>query len=85
MIISDAEEIEKYRDNLRGFGGSGKLTNDKYIYRQVLGKAIPLGIGFTLNPAADVQGVATPDLPPVEIRLKDNKSSEIKEAPVPLS
>jgi len=83
MIISDAEEIEKYRDNLRGFGGSGKLTNDKYIYRQVLGKVIPLGIGFTLNPAADVQGVATPDLPPVEIRLKDNKSSEIKEAPVP--
>jgi hypothetical protein len=76
MIISDAKEIEKYRDNLKGFGGSGKLGEAKNIYRQVLGKVIPLGIGFTLNPAADVQGIAVPDSDPVQISLEDNKSSE---------
>ena len=80
MIISDAKEIEKYRDNLKGFGGSGKLGEAKNIYRQVLGKVIPLGIGFTLNPAADVQGIAVPDSDPVQISLEDNKSSEDVEA-----
>jgi hypothetical protein len=75
-IISDANEIEKIKDNLRGFGGSGKLDNNRLIYRQVLGKVVPLGIGFTLNPAADVQGVASPVQEPIKIELKDNKSSE---------
>lgn len=75
-IISDASQVEKLKDNLRGFGGSGKLDDDKFIYRQVLGKVVPLGIGFTLNPAADVQGVATPPEEPIRIELKVNKSSE---------
>lgn len=75
-IISDASEVEKLKDNLRGFGGSGKLDDDKFIYRQVLGKVVPLGIGFTLNPAADVQGIATPPEEPVKIQLKVNKSTE---------
>lgn len=75
-IISDASQVEKLKDNLRGFGGSGKLGDDKFIYRQVLGKVVPLGIGFTLNPAADVQGVATPPEEPIKIELKVNKSSE---------
>ena len=75
-IISDANKIDKLKNNLRGFGGSGKLGEDKYIYRQVLGKVVPLGIGFTLNPAADVQGIATPPEEPIRIELKTNKSSE---------
>ena len=74
-FITDASEIEKIQGNLRGFGGSGKLGNE-YIYRQVLGKVVSLGVGFTLNPAADVQGVATPSEEPAQILLKDNKSSE---------
>jgi len=80
MIISDAEEIEKYKNNLKGFGGSGKINDDKYVYRQVLGKVLPLGIGFTLNPAADVQGVATPDVEPIKIELKSEKASQNNEA-----
>ena len=75
-IISSEKEIEKFKDKLRGFGGSGKLGEDRYIYRQVLGKVIPLGIGFTLNPAADVQGIATPPEEPIKIDFKVNKSSE---------
>lgn len=75
-VISDASEIDKIKDNLRGFGGNGKLDDNKSVYRQVLGKVVPLGIGFTLNPAADVQGVATPPEEPIKIELKTNKSSE---------
>jgi len=75
-IVSDAAEVEKIKDYLRGFGGNGKLGDDKSVYRQVLGKVVPLGIGFTLNPAADVQGVATPPEEPIKIELKTNKSSE---------
>jgi len=57
-IISDAKEIEQYQNRLKGFGGSGKLDENQNVYRQVYGKVVPLGIGLTLNPAADVQGVA---------------------------
>ena len=75
-IVSDANQIEKIKDNLRGFGGNGRLGDDKSVYRQVFGKVVPLGVGFTLNPAADVQGVATPPEEPIKIELKTNKSSE---------
>jgi len=74
MIVSDADEVEKMKDKLKGFGGSGKLNQDKYIYRQVLGKVVPLGVGFTLNPAADVQGVATQSESPIKIELKTKES-----------
>jgi len=85
-IISDASQVEKLKDNLRGFGGSGKLGDDKFIYRQVLGKVVPLGIGFTLNPAADVQGIATPPEEPIKIQLKVNKSNkDLNEEPVKAS
>jgi hypothetical protein len=79
MVVSDAQQIDKLKNNLRGFGGNGKIDNDKSIYRQVLGKVVPLGVGFTLNPAADVQGVATPEEKPAVLELKDNKSSEDSE------
>jgi len=57
-IITDSSEIEKYHTKLKGFGGDGKFNNDQNIYRQVYGKVVPLGIGLTLNPAADVKGIA---------------------------
>jgi len=75
-VISNQNQIEKYKANLRGFGGSGKLDNNRQVYRQVLGKVVPLGVGLTLNPAADVQGIATPTEDQIKINLNDNKSSE---------
>ena len=57
-IITDSSEIEKYHTKLKSFGGDGKFNNTQNIYRQVYGKVIPLGIGLTLNPAADVKGIA---------------------------
>ena len=57
-FITESEEIDKNKEFLKALGGSGKLENGKNIYRQVINKVVPLGIGLTENPAADVQGIA---------------------------
>jgi hypothetical protein len=55
--ISDPKEIEKLESKLKGFGGEGKLEDGSCVYRKVINKVIPLGIGLTEAPAADVKGV----------------------------
>ena len=57
-IISDLEKIEEIRDTLRALGGSGVLEDGRRVYRRVTKQVIPLGIGLTECPAADVKGVA---------------------------
>lgn len=69
-LISDASEIESIKNNLRAFGGSGKIDKTKSIYRKVIGNVVPLGIGLTETPAADVKGIAT---------LKSEASAEIEQ------
>jgi len=69
-IISDASEIESIKNSLRAFGGSGKVDQRKSVYRKVIGNVVPLGVGLTETPAADVKGIAT---------LKTEASIEIKE------
>tara|TARA_R100000808_G_C2128905_1_gene138525 strand:- start:574 stop:1461 length:888 start_codon:yes stop_codon:yes gene_type:complete len=39
-------------------GGTGKLEDGKKVYRRVYAGVVPLGIGLTETPAADVVGVA---------------------------
>jgi len=56
-IISDPQEVEAHEGKLRGFGGEGKLDDGSFVYRKVVNKVVPLGIGLTENPAADVKGV----------------------------
>ena len=58
-LISDASQIDSIKNSLRAFGGSGKLDKTKSIYRKVIGNVVPLGVGLTETPAADVKGVAT--------------------------
>jgi hypothetical protein len=58
-IIAEEERVEKLKEYLKAFGGSGVVDDDTMAYRQVVGEVVPLGIGLTENPAADVQGVAT--------------------------
>lgn len=57
-FITESEEIEKNKEYLKALGGSGKLENGKNVYRQVINNVVPLGIGLTESPAADVQGIA---------------------------
>ena len=53
-IVSDQKHIEELKSKLKSYGGSGKLDDGTKIYRLVVGEVYPLGIGFTTNPAADV-------------------------------
>lgn len=56
-IFTDPKDILKYKKYLKKFGGPGKLPDGKPVGRIVLGPALPVGIGFTTNPAANVKGV----------------------------
>ena len=56
--VEAGELIEKIKNNLKSFGGTGKIEDDS-IYRLVTGFVVPLGIGLTETPAADVKGVIT--------------------------
>tara|TARA_R110000851_G_scaffold187678_3_gene337578 strand:- start:413 stop:1933 length:1521 start_codon:yes stop_codon:yes gene_type:complete len=57
--ISDPDEVEKHMDKLKGFGGKGKFDDNSSVYRKVINDVVPLGIGLTENPAADVKGILT--------------------------
>ena len=56
-IISDPEKIMEMRGMLRAFGGKGVTDDGTPIYRLIVGDVYPLGIGFTMKPAANVKGV----------------------------
>ena len=59
QFVTEAEEIDKLSSHLRALGGDGKLDNGRNVYRQVVAEVVPLGIGLTETPAAEVKGVAT--------------------------
>lgn len=76
-FITDEGQKDKLSKNLKALGGTGKIDNNTYIYRQVIGDVIPLGIGLTSNPAADVQGVAIKDndkIAIIDVKLKEDES-----------
>jgi hypothetical protein len=58
--ITDKQQIELLASKLRAYGGEGILGKGERLYRIVKGDVLPLGIGLTSNPAADVKGVAVP-------------------------
>lgn len=60
-IITKKEQIEEFKKYLKGFDGPGFMNDGTPVYRLVTGRIYPLGIGFTTNPAADVQGVVIDD------------------------
>lgn len=53
----DENEFEKLKSKLSHFGGDGKDDDGNRIYLNLIGEVLPLGIGFTMRPAADVKGV----------------------------
>lgn len=57
VVISEPSEIEKLKNNLFHFGGKGADEDGQKIYLNLTGEVLPLGIGFTERPAADVKGV----------------------------
>ena len=58
-IIAEEEQVEALQKYLRAFGGTELVDEETKAYRQVVGKVVPLGIGLTETPAADVKGIST--------------------------
>lgn len=58
-IISDPDQIMKMKGMLTAFGGKGYTESGDPVYRLIVGDVYPLGIGFTLKPAANVKGVVS--------------------------
>jgi hypothetical protein len=78
-VVADEEKIEKIKNNLKSLGGNGKIDDDDveyHIYRLVTGDVVPLGIGLTETPAADVKGVATKPDEDENLLINKNKSSQ---------
>lgn len=71
--ISEEKSVEQLESFLKGLGGEGKTPKGNYVYRKVIGKILPLGIGLTENPAADVSGVLS-----LNNEFTQTKSSENK-------
>lgn len=74
VVISDSQEIEKHKGMLRSLGGSGKTEDGRSIYRKVINDVVPLGIGLTENPAADVVGVLTHSKQKNTEKIEENNS-----------
>tara|TARA_B100001939_G_scaffold336783_1_gene340322 strand:+ start:2948 stop:4474 length:1527 start_codon:yes stop_codon:yes gene_type:complete len=74
LEIDNLEQIQQLQSNLKAFGGNGKLEDGRNVYRKVVNDVLPLGIGITDTPAADVQGISIKK-PSQDIALKDSKSS----------
>lgn len=74
--VKDPEEIKAYEPYLRKNGGKNKLADGTPIYVVACGdNVIPLGFGFTTNPAADVEGVLALDND-IELIEEDEESTE---------
>lgn len=79
QFITETERIDELSSHLRALGGDGKLDNGKNVYRQVVAEVVPLGIGLTETPAAEVKGVATEEDKKEELlENQQNNSSQTK-------
>ena len=74
-IISDKDQIMEMKAMLKGFGGQGRMKDGTPIFRLITGNVYPLGIGFTMKPAANVQGVISDNQEKTE--TKEVKAVEI--------
>lgn len=90
-IISDPKQIMEMKAMLRGFGGKGKMNDGTPIYRLITGNVYPLGIGFTMKPAANVKGVIsqeseTPKIKKVDaVNLYTKQSEELQKVAAKIS
>ena len=57
--IASEEEKEDLKYFLSCYGGNGTTEDGEKVYRLIKGPIYPIGIGFTSNPAAAVEGVVS--------------------------
>jgi len=76
-IIEKEDEIVELKDRLKVFGGNGYTEDGEIVLLNLQGNVLPLGIGFTNTPAAEVSGVVISYDKPQEEAVK--AVEEIKE------
>ena len=59
LIVDNEDAVASMEKDLKALGGEGRTKDGMSVYRKVVGEVVPLGIGLTETPAADVQGVST--------------------------
>ncbi len=74
-IISDPEQVQEMKGMLKAFGGKGATEDGRPVYRLITGKVYPLGIGFTMKPAANVKGVISN-----EYEKEESKDEEVSKS-----
>ena len=74
-IISDPEKIQEMKGFLRSYGGTGKTDKGESIYRLIKGQIYPLGIAYTLNPAADVKGLYSEKAEVEKVFINDKRDN----------
>ena len=75
LIVDNEEEVTSMEKDLKALGGEGRTKDGMFVYRKVIGNVVPLGIGLTETPAADVKGVATKDT----VKAEEENFAEVEE------
>lgn len=73
-IIEKEEDIIELKDRLKVFGGNGFTEDGDMVLLNLQGNVLPLGIGFTNTPAAEVSGVVVSYDAPQE--TEESKAAE---------
>ena len=76
VVFTDSGEIDQLKDKLAHFGGKGLDEDGRPLYINLVGEVLPLGIGFTTNPAADVKGVKVFGSDDLETKLSDEDDAK---------
>lgn len=79
-VIEGAKEIEDCRAVLKSYGGSGTKDGKTYV-RNIFSSVVPMGIGLTENPAAEVKGVFVQMLKAMdgENEVEEEEENEVEE------
>jgi len=75
-IVTEKSQIKELQKYLKAYDGEGKMDDGTIVNRLVVGDVYPLGIGFTANPAADVEGVIVENEKTLNIK-KDAAQAEV--------
>ena len=75
-IVTEESQIKELQKYLKAYDGEGQMDDGTIVNRLVVGEVYPLGIGFTSNPAAEVEGVFVKNKEEIEIK-KDAAEAEV--------
>ena len=75
-IVTEESQIKELQKYLKAYDGEGKMDDGTIVNRLVVGDVYPLGIGFTANPAADVEGVIVENEKTLKIK-KESAEAEV--------